>query len=152
MFWILFALFVLSAAGAAATGALFPPGDWYRRLDKPAWTPPDWVFPTVWTYLYLAISWAAARVAGLPGAEVALALWAVQMTFNGLWTPVFFGLERPRAALLVVGILWGAVAACLALFARLDPWTLVAFGPYLLWVTTAAALNLAVVRRNPALA
>lgn len=150
MFWILFALFFLAAAGAAATGGLFPPGDWYRRLDKPAWTPPDWVFPAVWTYLYVAIAWAAARVAPLPGAEVALALWAVQMTFNGLWTPVFFGLEKPRAALPVMAMLWAAVAACLVAFARLDPWTAIAWGPYLLWATIAGALNVSVVRRNPA--
>ena len=30
--------------GAAATGAIFRPGEWYRQLDKPRWRPPDWLF------------------------------------------------------------------------------------------------------------
>ena len=147
-----FALFFLAAAGAGATGALFPPGRWYRRLGKPDWTPPDWVFPVVWTYIYIAISWAAARVAGLPGAELALALWAVQMTWNALWTPVFFGLQNPRGGMIVLAVLWLAVAACLIVFALFDAWTLIAFAPYLLWVTIAGALNLSVIRLNPAAA
>lgn len=149
---MLFGLFLIAAAGAGATGAVFPPGRWYRRLDKPRWTPPDWVFPLVWTYVYVAIAVAAARVAPLPGAEVALALWAVQMTWNGLWTPVFFGLQNPRGGMIVLGVLWLAVALCAVAFATLDAWTLLAFGPYLLWVTIAGALNLEVVRRNPAAA
>ncbi len=150
MDWALFFVFFLAACGAGATGGMFTPGQWYRDLDKPSWTPPDWVFPVVWTYIYLAISWAAARVAGLPGVEVALALWAVQMAWNGLWTPVFFGLKNPRGGMIVLAVLWLAVAACAVAFAGLDRWTLLAFGPYLLWVTIAGALNLSVIRRNPA--
>ena len=149
MDWMLFGLFFVSAAGAGATGALFPPGRWYRRLDKPRWTPPDWVFPVVWTYVYVAIAWAAAHVARMPGAEVAIALWAVQMTWNALWTPVFFGLQNPRGGMIVLAVLWLAVACCAVAFATLDPWTLLAFGPYLLWVTIAGALNLSVMRLNP---
>ncbi len=150
MDWLLFFVFFLAACGAGATGGMFSPGPWYRALDKPAWTPPDWVFPVVWTYVYLAISWAAARVAGLPGAELALALWAAQMAWNGLWTPVFFGLRNPRGGMIVLAVLWLAVGACAVVFAGLDRWTLLAFGPYLLWVTIAGALNLSVIRRNPA--
>lgn len=150
MDWTLFILFFLAAAGAGATGGIFPPGRWYRRLDKPGWTPPDWVFPVVWTYVYVAIAWAAARVAPMPGAEVAIALWAVQMTWNALWTPVFFGLQNPRGGMAVLIVLWLAVAACALVFAAFDAWTLLAFGPYLTWVTIAGALNLSVIRRNPA--
>ena len=149
---MLFGLFLIAAGASAATGVLFQPGDWYRALSKPRWVPPNRAFPIVWTALYLLMAWAAARVAHLPGSGTALALWAVQMCWNTLWTPVFFGLHRARAALWVIAGLWVAVALCAVAFATLDQLTLVAWVPYLVWVTVAAALNLAILRRNPSVA
>lgn len=145
----LFLTFLAAAGAAAATGAMFEPGDWYKRLGKPNWTPPGWVFPVVWTTLYVAMAWAAMRVAQLPGSGQALAFWAVQIAFNTLWTPIFFGLHRMRAALIVLGLLWLAVLATMVAFWRLDWVAGLLFVPYLAWVSTAAALNLSVLRRNP---
>lgn len=62
---LLFVIFLLACGAAGTTGAMFPPGEWYKTLAKPAWTPPNWVFPVVWTSIYLLISFAGARVAGL---------------------------------------------------------------------------------------
>ena len=146
-------VFLLACGPAAATGAMFAPGAWYRALAKPRWTPPNWVFPVTWTALYLAMSLAAARVAGQaghePGVGLALAFWAVQIGLNTLWTPVFFGLRRMRAGLIVIGCLWAAVAVTLVVFARIDPVAGLLFLPYLVWVSVAAALNAAVLRLNP---
>lgn len=148
----LFFTYLAACFGAAATGAFFLPDQWYRDLDKPRWTPPDWVFPVTWATLYVLMSLAAMRVAPLPGAALAMGFWAVQITINALWSPVFFGLKRIRSAMIVVSLLWVAVAVTLVSFSRLDGlagWLML---PYLGWVTIAAALNLSVMRRNPALA
>lgn len=145
----LFATFLAACGAAAATGAMFEPGDWYRGLEKPRWTPPGWAFPLVWTALYLAMALAAMRVAQLPGAGQALAFWAAQIAFNTLWTPIFFGLRRMRAAMVVMAGLWLTVAATMLGFWHLDPLAGALFAPYLLWVTIAGALNLSVLRRNP---
>ena len=51
MFWILFLIFLGACFAAGSTGGLFPPGEWYRKLDKPSWTPPDWVFAPIWITL-----------------------------------------------------------------------------------------------------
>jgi len=36
---------------ASLTGAMFRPGQWYKDLEKPSWTPPDLVFPIAWGLL-----------------------------------------------------------------------------------------------------
>jgi tryptophan-rich sensory protein len=73
----------------------------------------------------------------------------VQIAFNTLWTPVFFGLRRMRAALVIIGCLWLSVAATMLAFFALDLWAGLMFLPYLAWVSTAALLNLSVLRLNP---
>ena len=148
MNWPLFLTYFGACAAAGATGALFPPGPWYRSLAKPTWTPPDWVFPVVWSTLYILMSWSAMRVALLPGTGMALALWSLQIALNGLWTPVFFGLQRLRGGLLALSCLWLAVAATLVAFWGHDWVAGLMFVPYLVWVSIAGALNFSVWRLN----
>ncbi|MCY4179965.1 MAG: tryptophan-rich sensory protein [Litoreibacter sp.] len=145
---MLFAIFFVACAAAGATGAAFPPGEWYKTLDKPSWTPPDWAFPVAWSSIYLLISFAGARVAVLDGSGYALAFWAMQAAFSTLWTPVFFGLRRMKGALLVMVPLWLSVACATVANFQLDLWAGLAFAPYLIWVTAAAALNFTVWRMN----
>lgn len=149
MFWICFAIFLGACFGAGATGGLFPPGAWYEKLDKPAWTPPDWAFPVVWTTLYVCIAFAGARVAVSPDNGIAMALWSLQIALNGLWTPVFFGLKRMRLGLIVLVCLWLAVLATLVALWAVDPLAGSLFIPYLVWVSIAGALNFSVLQRNP---
>ncbi|WP_298437982.1 TspO/MBR family protein [uncultured Jannaschia sp.] len=149
MDWTLFPIFLAACGAAAATGAMFQPGAWYDDLSKPGWTPPNWVFPVVWTYIYVALAVAASRVAGLEGSQYAMAFWAMQIAFNTLWTPVFFGLRRMRAALVVIAGLWVAVAGLLWSLWSLDAVSFWIVAPYILWTTVAGALNASVARRNP---
>jgi tryptophan-rich sensory protein len=149
MDWAVFLTLLAACGAAAATGAMFQPGQWYDRLDKPWWTPPGWVFPVAWTALYLSMAVAGARVAPLPDSGQAMAFWALQIAFNTLWSPVFFGLHRMRAAMIVLTGLWLAVAATFVSFLQLDPIAGALIAPYVLWTSIAAALNWSVWRRNP---
>ena len=146
---VLFLIFLAACFAAGATGAMFPTGEWYKQLNKPSWTPPNWAFPVAWTSIYLLIAFAGARVAPLEGSAYAMAFWALQIALNTLWTPIFFGLRRLRGALPVMGCLWLAVAGATYTHMSLDLWAGLAFVPYLAWVTVAAALNLSVARLNP---
>ncbi len=84
-----------------------------------------------------------------PDNGVAMALWALQIALNGLWTPVFFGLRRIRTGLVVLSFLWLSVAACLVALWQVDWLAGLLFVPYLAWVSTAGALNFSVMRLNP---
>lgn len=146
---MIFAILLLACAAAGATGVLFQPGAWYHGLRKPGFTPPDWVFPVAWTTLYVLIAWAGARLAGLPGAGVAMALWAAQIALNTLWTPVFFGAHRPGLGMAVLAMLWLVVAALILAAFRLDMVAGLMLLPYLIWLSLAAALNFRIWRDNP---
>ncbi len=147
---LIFIAFLGACMAAAATGAMFGPGRWYEELDKPTWTPPNWLFPVAWTVLYLAIAVAAWRVA-LSGSEVlalGLALWALQIALNTLWTPVFFGLQQLFGGLVVLAALWLSVLLTTAAFLAADWLAGLLFIPYLAWVSFAGALNYDIWRRN----
>ena len=152
MDWGLFFTFLAACGAAAATGAMFQPGDWYEGLNKPRWTPPGFVFPLVWTTLYIAMSYAAMLVAQSGQGGQALGFWAAQIAFNTLWSPIFFGLHRMRAALFAMAGLWLFVLACVISFGQISLLAGALMVPYLLWVSIAGALNLSVLRRNPAYA
>lgn len=133
---------------APLAGAFSPPGDWYRGLAKPAWTPPGWVFGPAWTLLYMLMATAAWRVWKRVGWTLPLRCWLVQLALNAAWTPIFFGLQQPAWAFAEIVLLWLAIAATLRQFLTIDRaagWLLV---PYLLWVTFASALNFAIWRLN----
>lgn len=148
MFFLLFCIFLLACIAAGATGGLFPPGEWYRNLTKPSWTPPDWVFPVTWTTLYLCMSVAGARVALSEGNAIAMALWSLQLGLNALWTPVFFGLRKIKLGMAVLVCLWVSVAASMLALWQVDTLAGLLFAPYLLWVTIAGALNWSVWQLN----
>lgn len=146
---LVFTIYLFACMAAAATGALFPPGAWWKSLNKPWFTPPDWLFPVAWTAIYAMSALAAARVANETGSGLAQALWALQIALNTLWSPVFFGLHRPRASVVIVTALWVAVLATAIVFWTLDPIAGALMFPYVVWLTVASALNAAVIVLNP---
>ncbi|MEL6689208.1 MAG: TspO/MBR family protein [Pseudomonadota bacterium] len=146
-----FLVYLAACCAAAATGSLFPPDKWYfEDLTKPGWTPPPWLFPLAWSVLYIASAVAAARVAFVEGAALATALWALQIALNTLWSPVFFGLKRLGAALIVLVFLWVAVAATMVAFLAAETVAGLLMVPYLIWVSYAGALNWWIWRKNVA--
>ncbi|HEY8277271.1 MAG TPA: TspO/MBR family protein [Methyloceanibacter sp.] len=144
-------VFVGACFIAAAMGALFPPGDWYERLAKPSWRPPNWLFAPVWTAIYLTIAvsgWLVWRKYGLAGAAGPLAIYVLQLVLNAAWTPIFFGLRRPDLAFFEIIVLWIAIVATIVIFYPIHPAAALLLVPYMAWVTFAAALNFSVWRLN----
>ncbi|HKL77188.1 MAG TPA: TspO/MBR family protein [Gammaproteobacteria bacterium] len=117
---------------------------WYQQLAKPGFTPPDGVFPPVWTALFLLMAVAAWRVwrrRERPGRGRALAVFGGQLVLNLGWSVLFFGWRAPGPALAEIVLLLAAIIATMRLFAPVDRWAAYLLLPYLAWVTYAAALN-----------
>ncbi len=143
-------VFLAGGIGSSATLPAIP--TWYAALNKPWFTPPNWVFGPAWTVLYIMMAYAFWRVLTLdrPLADkrAAIIVFLVQVFFNGLWSVVFFGMRSPYGGLFVVAAMWLSIGANIYVFGKLDriaAWLLV---PYLAWVTFAAALNIGVYRLN----
>jgi benzodiazapine receptor len=143
-----FVVFLGLVMVAASTGMLFKPGEWYRRLNKPSWTPPDIAFPIVWTVLYLMIA-VAGWLVWREGSAAALIVWGLQLILNALWSYLFFGQRRMDLALADVSLLWLSVAGFIILAWPLSTTAALLFAPYLVWVTIAANLNRTVRKMNP---
>ena len=136
---------------AAAIGGLFPPGEWYAALRKPAWNPPGWLFGPVWAVLYIAMAiaaWLVWKRGGFSGQRMALSLFMTQLLLNALWSPVFFGLRNPALALGNILLLWLALSGTIVAFWRARPIAGAMLVPYLAWVSFATALNFALWRLN----
>ena len=118
----------------------------YGQLNRPPFSPPGWVFPVVWTILYVLMGWASYRVlvADVPGEQKrnALLVYGAQLAVNFLWSIVFFRLELRLTAFFVILALWILIYATIRLFCRIDEKAGDLLLPYLLWVTFAAYLNL----------
>lgn len=132
-------------------GAQVDSGSYYAELTRPSWSPPSWLFGPVWTVLYLAMgvaAWLVWKDGGFRRAGAALGLFLVQLVPNALWTWLFFGLRRPDLAFADIVVLWVLIAATIVAFRRWSGTAALLLVPYLLWVSFAAALNLALWRLN----
>lgn len=117
---------------------------WYPTLVKPPLNPPDWVFGPVWTTLYVLMGvavWLVWRRRRETEVSRALALFAVQLVLNVVWSGLFFTLRNPGAALVEVAVLWATILATLAAFRRIAPTAGLLMAPYAAWVTFATYLN-----------
>ncbi len=134
----------LAVIAAGGMGSVFQTGAWYEALNKPGWTPPNWLFPIAWTFLYISIAVAGYRVAvrNSPLVPTAMAFWALQITLNAIWTPIVFGANDLFLGVVVIVAMWCAIIATTVLNFRIDRIAGWLFVPYIAWVGYASALNI----------
>ena len=121
--------------------------DWYPQIAKPSWTPPDAAFGPVWTALYILMgvaAWLVWREGRGIERRRALLIFAIQLVLNSLWSYLFFGMKSPGWAAVEIVLLWIAIVATIAVFGKIRRLAAVLLVPYLLWVSYATALNIAI--------
>jgi benzodiazapine receptor len=126
---------------------------WYATLQKPFFNPPNWLFAPAWVTLYLLMGIAAflvwRRGLGQKGVKSALIIFLVQLVLNALWSVVFFGLRSPLWGAVVILALWVAILLTILRFFKISTAAGALLLPYILWVSFASVLNIAILVLNP---
>ncbi len=119
--------------------------DWYVTLNKPSFTPPNYLFAPVWTALYIMMGIAAGIVwsKGYHHIWVKTALYhfVFQLLLNALWSIVFFGLKNPLGGMIVILALLTMIILTIKWFKVISKPAAILMIPYVLWVAFASALN-----------
>ena len=143
--------FLFAFAGSTFTPV--PGSEWYYSiLNKPSWNPPDWLFPPVWSLLFLMMSLSLFLVVkkGLDSwtTKRAVVIFVLQLVLNLAWSASFFGLHDPLLALVVIFFLWSALVVTIMMFKQLSKAAAYLLVPYLLWVSVASYLNFVIWQLN----
>ena len=140
-FWIILCEAVGALAGWISAGGI----EVYSALaNKPPLTPPQWIFPVVWSILYALMGISAARISLTPPSKErnrGLNLFTAQLIVNFFWPLLFFNAQAFGFVLIWLILLWVLVLAVILTFRKIDKtaaWLLI---PYLLWLTFAVYLN-----------
>lgn len=116
----------------------------FAFLEKPPLAPPAWLFPVVWTVLYVLMGIASYLVyvsRKTRQISTALEVYALQLAFNFFWSLIFFNLSNYLFAFGWIIILWLLILVTNRLFDKISETAGYLIVPYLLWVTFAAYLN-----------
>ena len=134
------------AVGAVSAFITMKGMPYYQMQEKPFFTPPNIVFPIVWTVLYVLMGISVARIkqSNDPDQSKALKTYLLQLGVNFFWSVFFFGLHRYFLAFLWLLLLIYLVARMIKDFADVDLKAAKLQIPYLIWCCFAAVLNFSV--------
>jgi len=141
---------------AGIIGSIFTAGSvktWYVAINKPSFTPPNWLFGPVWIFLYLLMGISLFLVLSHTSAAPkerrrALVIFGAQLALNAFWSIAFFGFKSPLFGFIVIVILWIMILMTIIRFFRISGlagWLLI---PYILWGSFASVLNFAILLLN----
>ena len=123
--------------------------DIFNTLNKPPLSPPGWLFPIVWTLLYILMGIASYLVlTSEKNSTNALTVYGIQLAFNFFWSIIFFNLNLYLFAFIWLVVLWILILITTVSFYRISKPAGYLMIPYLLWVTFAGYLNLAIYLLN----
>ncbi|MDP3395384.1 MAG: TspO/MBR family protein [Methanoregula sp.] len=148
------ACILVPVVSGAVVGSLTMGGilNWYATLNKPWFTPPNYVFGPVWTILYILMGISLYLVVSQgwekKTVKTGVILFILQLGSNLLWSVLFFGFLSPLASLADIFLLLALIVATIVAFYRVSKPAAVLLVPYLIWVCIATALNAGIVLLN----
>lgn len=140
-----------AAAGLGSLATIKNIPTWYAGLDKPFFTPPNWLFGPVWTVLYGLIAVSLYLVWVSPPSDrrrEALTWYAIQLMLNAAWSIVFFGLHQLWPGVVVVLALLASIVTNIITAHHVNPLAARLLIPYALWVSFASCLTVGLAIMN----
>ena len=123
--------------------------DIYKEINTPPLSPPSWLFPVVWTILYILMGISAAMIYKEKGSfdgtkEKALVTYAASLIFNFAWSIVFFNLKGFGVAVIILLILLFLIIRTILLYRKINKIAAYMQIPYAVWVAFAGYLNIGI--------
>lgn len=126
--------------------------DLYSEINQPAFAPPGWIFPVVWSVLYTLMGISLYFVwnsnATYNDKRRAYIFFGVQLFLNFIWSPIFFGMQYFLLAFIVLIFMWFFTLGMILSFCKISRVAGFLQIPYLLWLTFAGYLNFAIYLLN----
>ncbi len=126
--------------------------DIYENLIQPKLAPPAFLFPIVWTILYVLMGVSSAIIynsdADKKEKTQALFVYALQLVANFFWSILFFNERLLLASFVLLLLLWSLILLMIVRFWKISKAAALLQIPYLLWVTFAGYLNLGIFLLN----
>lgn len=123
---------------------------WYAELTKPNLNPPNWIFAPVWTTLYILMGISFFMIWQKGRHNLQMVVFGAQIILNTTWSFFFFGMQRLDVAFLNIVLLWIMIVLTIVLFFRVSKIAAYLLIPYIIWVSFASYLNLAIWMLNGA--
>jgi translocator protein len=118
--------------------------EWYQSI-QPSITPPSWVFPVAWNFLFATIGFslyfAWTRSKNKNQREKVAIIFAINFILNILWSIIFFGLKQPKIAFFEVVVFWLSILAMILVTRKISKESSCLLIPYLVWVAFASFIN-----------
>lgn len=147
IFLLLLSFIITLGTAYIASSATRNASEIYKGLEKPFFAPPAWVFPIVWTVLYILMAYALYRVWVLKKSGIctkkAVIYYFIQLALNFLWPILYFGLRLRGIAFVELILLVIFIVLTTIEFFKKDKLAGKLFIPYLIWSIYALALNFA---------
>ena len=123
----------------------------YSAINRPVFSPPSWIFPVVWTVLFVLMGIASASVWCSNGRKLdpALLFYGAQLVFNFCWSLIFFNFRAYFAAFIWLLVLLVLIGITSVKFFRINKFAGVLMVPYFAWVCFAGYLNFMIWQLNP---
>ena len=142
---------ILGCQAAGLIGGLFTRSSveaWYTTIQKPTFTPPNWIFGPVWIFLYLLMGISLYLIWNSnihsKARQIAIILFLIQLVFNILWSFLFFYLKNPLMGFIEILILLLLIVLTAWKFLGLNKIAAFLMIPYILWVSFATILTFSI--------